>query len=258
MTQPPAPLRACWALAWLLPFSAAVRGQGGPPFLTNDPGTPGNGNWEINLGAMQESVHGLSSTQIPQLDINFGVGERIQLTYEVPYVLQSGGGQARQSGWSNGLPGVKWRFLDQGEDGWQMSAFPQLETGASIAKQQTGLAEAGPRWLLPLELTHKLGSLDIDLEAGYYLPEHGARERILGLVVGHELNSRLELDAEIYDDRASSAAPRSTVADLEVATSSVPASSRYSWLAAASPAVRSRSSSVIAAFRYCSATMARG
>ena len=28
-----------------------ARAQGGPPFLTTDPGTPGNGNWEINVGA---------------------------------------------------------------------------------------------------------------------------------------------------------------------------------------------------------------
>ena len=29
-----------------------ARADAGPPFLTNDPGTPGNGNWEINIAAM--------------------------------------------------------------------------------------------------------------------------------------------------------------------------------------------------------------
>ena len=34
---------------------------------------------------------------------------------EIPYVLQTSSGQRLQSAWSNALPGVKWRFLDQGE-----------------------------------------------------------------------------------------------------------------------------------------------
>jgi hypothetical protein len=34
-------------------FTAAVAlAQGGPPYYTNDPGTPGHLNWEINLGYM--------------------------------------------------------------------------------------------------------------------------------------------------------------------------------------------------------------
>ncbi|MGO9426072.1 MAG: hypothetical protein ACLP6Z_11820, partial [Steroidobacteraceae bacterium] len=48
--------------------------QGGPPFLTNDPGTPGNANWEINLGSMQSIVRSGATYQVPQIDLNFGVG----------------------------------------------------------------------------------------------------------------------------------------------------------------------------------------
>ena len=119
-----------------LGFAGAARAQGGPPFLTNDPGTPGNANWEINLGSMPSVMRGESSYQLPQIDLNFGLGERIQLTYEIPYVLQAADGQPVRSGWSNGDPGFKWRFLDQGEDGWQLSTFPQIETGASQRAQQ--------------------------------------------------------------------------------------------------------------------------
>ena len=32
-------------------FTAAfAHAQGGPPFITDDPGTPGNRQWEINVG----------------------------------------------------------------------------------------------------------------------------------------------------------------------------------------------------------------
>ena len=95
-----------------------------------------------------------------------------------------------------------------------MSVFPQVETGGSLLARQKGIAEAGPRYLLPMELTRKIGPLDVDFEAGYYLAGHGPRERVFGLVVGRSVTERLELDAELYDDRAYGAAPHSTTLDL--------------------------------------------
>jgi hypothetical protein len=192
---------------------ATALAQAGPPFLTNDPGTPGNTNWEINLASMQTIGRGGASYQLPQIDLNFGLGERIQLTYEVPYVLQTAVGQPLETGWSNAFTGIKWRFLDEGEGGWQMSTFPQIETAASMLARQKGIAVSGPRYLLPLEVTKKIGPLDVDFEAGYYVAGQGPRERIFGLVAGRSLTERLDLAAELYDDRAYGEA-HSTTFDL--------------------------------------------
>jgi len=192
----------------------SAHAQAGPPFLTNDPGTPGNANWEINIASMQTLTHDSASYQIPQIDLNYGLGDRIQLTYEVPYVVQANSGQPAHSGWSNAYPGVKWRFLDQGEEGWQLATFPQIQTGASQLAQQRGIAAPGPRLLLPLEAARNFGPVALDLEAGYYIPRQGPRERILGLVAGHTLTQRLELDAEIYYDHATGALPHDTTLDL--------------------------------------------
>jgi hypothetical protein len=206
------------ALALLFLFLAllphAVRAQGGPPYITNDPGTPGNGNWEINIAAVPTLTHGEANYQLPQLDMNFGVGDRIQLTYQVSYVLASSSGQPQYGGVGNAFPGVKWRFLDQGENGWQLSIFPQVETGAALSAQEHGIGASGPRYLLPIEAAHKLGPIDLDFEVGYYVPLHGARERIAGLVAGHTFNSRFELDTEIYDDHAVGALPHQTLLDV--------------------------------------------
>ncbi len=199
------------ALSWV---SAPARAQGGPPFLTNDPGTPGAGNWEINLGAAATHASGTGSYQLPQLDVNFGLGDRVQLTVEAPYVLQYSSGASAQEGWSNVFLGVKWRFLDQGEEGWQASVFPQFETAGSRLAQRNGIAIAGPRLLLPVELVHKVGPLDVNVEAGYYLPRNGYSERFLGVALGRELSPRLELDGEIYADKASGAPPDDTIADV--------------------------------------------
>ncbi len=205
---------AC-TLAAALSVPLTARAQAGPPFLTNDPGTPGNANWEINLASMQTIARAASSYQAPQIDLNFGVGDRVQLTYEVPYVIDSTAGQAHTSGWGNAYPGIKWRFLDQGETGWQMSVFPQVEAGVSQRAQDRGLGVPGPRYLLPVEVSKAFGVVALDFEVGYYVAGHGPRERTLGLVAGHEFTDRLELDAELYDDRAANGAlPQSTTLDL--------------------------------------------
>jgi hypothetical protein len=209
----PTALRASPVFALLL-FADAALAQAGPPFLTNDPGTPGNANWEINLGSMQAIVRGASSYQLPQIDLNFGVGERIQLTYEIPYVFQESSGQSGQSGWGNANPGIKWRFLDQGEDGLQMSFFPQAQTNGTDHSRQAAIAVAGPRYLLPVEASQKVGPVYLDMEVGYYLPGNGPKERIMGFVAGRPLNERLELDAEIYDDRAFGVLSHTTTLDI--------------------------------------------
>ncbi len=193
---------------------APVHAQAGPPFLTNDPGTPGNANWEINLASMETLARGVANYQIPQIDLNFGVGERIQLTYEVPYVANATSGAPVHTGWGNGYPGIKWRFLDQGEDGWQASIFPQVETAGTRLARDNGLAEPGPRYLLPVEIYRKLGPLDVDVEVGYYLFGHASKERILGVAAGSSVTERLELDGEIYDDHADGAGPHFTALDL--------------------------------------------
>jgi hypothetical protein len=193
----------------------AVRGDAGPPYLTNDPGTPANANWEINLAAMQTSTRELNTLQLPQIDMNFGVGERLQLSFEIPYVFQSAPGQAQQSGWSNANAGVKWRFLDQGGAGWQMSVFPQVEMAGSSGAQRRGIAADGPRLLLPLEVAKTIGSVNWNFELGYYLPnQHGPEERILGLVAGRAVSASLELDAELYSDHGMGAPPDNTTLDI--------------------------------------------
>jgi hypothetical protein len=191
-----------------------ARADAGPPFLTNDPGTPGNGNWEINIGAVPTIVPGSSTWQLPQLDLNYGVGERVQLTAEIPYVVQSTAGQPTASGWGNAFPGVKWRFFDQGEDGWQISTFPMWETAGSASAQREGFAVDGPRLLLPLEVAKKVGPLSVNLEAGSYVPWHGDHEHIIGLVVGHQFSPGFDLDAELYDDHVRSTAPDVTTLDV--------------------------------------------
>jgi hypothetical protein len=128
-------------------------------------------------------------------------------------VVDTAGGAPTHGGRGNGYTGLKWRFLDQGENGWRASIFPQVETAGTRLERGNGIADAGPRYLLPAEFYRKLGPIDVDFEVGYYLFGHAARERILGLAAGRSVTERLELDGEIYADHADDG-PHFTALDL--------------------------------------------
>src|SRR5271155_728114 len=200
-------------LAGLIFCSTRAWAQGGPPLLTNDPGTPGPKNWEINLAVMPVLAHGVHDYQLPQLDFNYGVGPAIQLTFEVPYVLQTVPGQPTRTGFSNSFPGVKWRFIDN-KKGWNVSIFPQMELNGSADAIRHGIAQSATRFLMPMEVQRNVGPLELDLEAGYYFPIHGHEERIIGFAAGHNFTKKAELIGEVYNDRAMGTLPHDTTWDL--------------------------------------------
>ncbi|HXU21488.1 MAG TPA: transporter [Verrucomicrobiae bacterium] len=191
--------------------------QGGPPLLTNDPVTPDHGNWEINLGAMPVLTKITKSVEVLQIDLNYALTDRIELIYEVPFVWQSATGQPNATGWGNGLPGVKLRLIDGGENGWNLSTFPQVQIGGSAASVKKGLADEGTRFLLPFEVSKRFGPLNADFEVGYFFPLDSSAsrdERILGLALGHKLTPKLETIGEIYDDKVMGAPEHNTEFDM--------------------------------------------
>src|SRR6204780_4312670 len=86
-----------------------ARGQGGPPFITDDPGTPGNKHWEINFGWIADHNPGNAYYETPDIDMNYGWGDRIQLKYELPMAVATGPDNTTRAGLGESLFGIKWR-----------------------------------------------------------------------------------------------------------------------------------------------------
>ena len=181
---------------------ADVFADAGPPLLTDDPGTPGDGHWEINLAWTSERSTGARYDEAPLVDINYGVGDRVQLKFEMPWVAETGRGN---NGFGNALIGVKWRFLDQGDEGWQVSTYPQvgfLPPGLHHA----GSAEAGVSYLLPIEVQHGFGDFDAGFELGRRLaPASDDDGWIAGIAIGRKMSARFELLGELHDETAGGA-----------------------------------------------------
>ena len=182
--------------------STSALAQGGPPYYTNDPGTPGHLNWEINLGYMPFLYDGQSVSHTPDVDINFGVGDRIQLTYENAWLRVHNPSSKTQFGLGQSNPGVKWRFYDAGESGLAVSVFPQLFLNNPDHAVRRGITPSTDSFLLPFEFTKKIGPVDVDYEVGYEFVRKGADGWITGLVLGHEFTRKLEADVEFYSQGA--------------------------------------------------------
>lgn len=178
--------------------AAGAYAQGGPPYYTNDPGTPGNMNWEINIGYMPFFYSGQSVSHTPDVDINFGVGDRIQLTYESAWMRVQNPGEATKFGMNQSNPGLKWRFYDSGEDGLGISIFPQFFLNNGNDAVRRGITPPSDTFLMPIEFTKKIGPVHVDYEIGYQFAHRGPDSWLTGLVVGHDFTPKLELDMEIY------------------------------------------------------------
>jgi hypothetical protein len=179
-----------------LPMAALA--QGGPPYYTTDPGTPGDKNWEINLGYMPFLDNGASTIHSPDLDLNYGVGKTIQLTYEGAWLRVKDGADSAKYGLSQDQLGVKWRFYDSEEKSLGISLFPQVSINNPDHSVQRNIVPPGASLLLPMEFTKKVGPVDLNWEVGYNLAHKGPDGWIAGLVVGHDLNRNVEVDAEFY------------------------------------------------------------
>ena len=117
-------------LLLLLAAGRMAQAQGGPPFRTDDPETPGNRHWEINFGFIGDRNPASGAYQVPDFDINYGLGDRLQLKYEIPIAIEetrpqpagvpdlsnpnSGAALPGQviGGLGESLLGIKWRFYE--------------------------------------------------------------------------------------------------------------------------------------------------
>ncbi len=220
--------------------------QAGPPFRTDDPETPGNKHWEINFGWIGDRNPAAGNYQVPDFDINYGLGDRIQLKYELPIAIE----ETRVSPGMNGAPpvpdetvvaglgesllGIKWRFYQHHPgDPWvgrspslvnktsateggaeepvvdfSVGTYPQLWLNNPTSSVRRGVVASGPNFLLPLEANARLGPIRLDGEVGYNFGNQSLPQSwIRGMIVGHEFSDRTEAYIEIYDQQDANRLP---------------------------------------------------
>lgn len=193
----------------LLALAPMLRAQGGPPFITDDPGTVPDRHWEINFGFMADHNPASASYSLPNLDINYGVGKRTQLKFEIPIAASTDEHNTTVAGPGDSLIGIKrrlWEYHSSGERPsdenllFSLGTYPQVQLSNPTRSVRRGVVDPGPQYYLPLEATAKIGWLALNGELGRWIgnahvPDRWAR----GIVAGHSFSDAFELYAELYD-----------------------------------------------------------
>jgi hypothetical protein len=186
------------AFALGLIAAAIARGQGGPPMITDDPGTPGDRKFEINLALAFEHRPDETTVDSPAIDINYGVGDRIQLTLQTAPVLLKRSGHGAIGGLGGTEAAVKWRFIDDQRTGITMSMFPRVIFNLSQSAVRRGLADDGTRFQIPLQFAKTFRGFDLDLEWGQLVSTVGPAQWLYGIVVGVDTSKTTALMAEVH------------------------------------------------------------
>lgn len=171
--------------------------QGGPPMITDDPGTPGNGHWENNFSIAFEHRPNEWLIDAPGIDLNYGVGEHIQLNLQTALTILKRSDHGGVAGLSGTELAVKWRFLDEDKAGVDMSMYPRIIFNVAQSSVRRGLSEPGTRFQIPFQLAKKFGPLGLDCEFGPLASTVGRSEFLYGIVGGVEVSKKTSIMAEV-------------------------------------------------------------
>ncbi len=187
-------------LPCLLP-AARLCAQGGPPFLTDDPGTPAAQRWEVNTAWAYERRPGSCLQSAPLLDLGYGLSDRLQLSYVVAHVVGHEDGSHLRLGLSNSQAGLKWRFFEDSAAGLSLSVAPQLEfRNPGSNSPVRGLASDEITLVLPVEGQWIAGDWSLTTELGAIRPSRSDSGWLYGLLLGRTLSPRVEAGLEFHGE----------------------------------------------------------
>ena len=165
--------------------------------ITDDPGTPGNGKWEINLATEFEHRPSETLYDLPEIDLNYGVGDHVQLTLQTAPVLLKRSEHGPIGGLGGTEAAVKWRFLDEESSGFDVSMFPRVIFSVLQSSVRRGLAEDGTRFQIPFQVAKSFGKIHGDFEIGPLTSTVGHSEWLYGVVGGIDATRTTTLLAEL-------------------------------------------------------------
>jgi hypothetical protein len=177
-------------------LSLAAASIAGPPLQTDDPDTPGAGHWEINVATELER-RGREWSWTPLLDVNYGLGERVQLKLKPRLGIVDEPGANVRSGTGNIQFGVKWRFMDESVHRIAVSVYPQLDMNPPGHSDDRGLVDDGTDLLLPMQFACTLGQARVYGEIGYIVREFRDDAFFAGLAFEYPIDAQFRWTGEV-------------------------------------------------------------
>jgi len=174
-----------------------------PPMEMDDPATPGPRGFEVNFVGTHERLGADRRMEI-LLDANYGIGDRIQLKYERPYISLEEEDLPHQKGLGATEFGIKWRMVDHG--GWGAAIYPnyQLDDGFDMTDiDGEPVQSEGSSVYLPLLLSKEVGHV-YTLAANYGYRknlDHRGDDMNFAFGVGRAVPGDGRVLAEVFSER---------------------------------------------------------
>jgi hypothetical protein len=174
----------------------------GPPYITDDPEPTPPGQFENYLYVEGTRATGAFDAPGAGIEINYGAFADTQLTWSVPLNPNPGPGGMGLV-WAPLGGGVKYRFLEEDQNGWlpQAAIFPQISIPVGSASHGSPVTELVPVWL-----QKSFGDWTA-FGGGGFVNNPGAGNRdyeIYGAALQRQVTNSLALGCEMFGQTRSS------------------------------------------------------
>lgn len=176
----------------------------GPPFVTDDPEPVEESHFEINMAAQGSTIHGGGSGNLPNLDVNYGLWQDTQIHVGLYGPYDYGSGQGSHYGYGDTEFGLKYRFVEEDDEGWrpQVALYPSTDLPSGNARE--GLGAGHRKIFLPLWLQKSVGDWESFGGGGYWLNQ-GTDDRdywFVGWALLRKFSEAWTLGGEIFHQSA--------------------------------------------------------
>lgn len=169
----------------------------GPPFTTDDPVPVDFLHWEFYLASSYQFGKYDDNATLPHFEVNYGAVHDVQLH------LLIGPGYAKvdgnhQYGFMTAEVGLKYRFINDEENDFQVGIFPILELPTTSKESIIGNNHL--QTFLPLWIQKSWGKFTTYGGAGYWINpgENNKNSVFVGWQAQYDFNKTLSLGGEVY------------------------------------------------------------
>lgn len=170
----------------------------GPPFLTDDPEPVEYQHHELYISSQQLRTQDGNSGTLPHVEYNYGAAPDLQLHIIVPYAFNSPAHGQRESGLGDIELGVKYRFIQEGDNRPMVGIFPLVET--HTGDNNKGLGNGFTQVFLPVWMQKRWGDWQSYGGGGYWINNapNSKNHWFFGWQLQKDLSEHLTLGGEIY------------------------------------------------------------
>ena len=195
-------LFGCGVLAICTLIAGVTPSLAGPPFFTDDPEPVELRHNEFYVFGTLDHADGARAITGPAIEYNRGIAPNTQFHIVLPMAWNVPAQGATATGIGDIEVGIKYRFVDIEDDGFQLGVFPMVELGTGSARR--GLGNGRTWYRLPLWVQKSVGAWTFDGGGGWIVnPAPGMYDASFGgALVQYSFNPRWTLGVEVFRQNA--------------------------------------------------------